>query len=145
MSESETRESICFIDSNIWLYAFVDGSGAQKSARAKQLLQTKAKSIVISSQVINEVCANLIRKGKIPETTIRQLIGAFYGKYPVVVLNEDLQIVASVLREEYSFSFWDSLIVSAALNSGAQVLYSEDMQAGQVIRGQLTVENPFQD
>jgi predicted nucleic acid-binding protein len=47
------------------------------------------------------------------------------------------------LREEYSLSFWDSLIVSAAFLAGAEIIYSEDMQDGLVIRESLQVINPF--
>ena len=48
------------------------------------------------------------------------------------------------LRERYGFSFYDSLIVAAALQAGCTRLYSEDMQHGQQIRG-LTIQNPFAD
>jgi predicted nucleic acid-binding protein len=52
-------------------------------------------------------------------------------------------LAASELREEYSLSFWDSLVVSAALLSGAEVIYSEDMQDGLVIRETLQIINPL--
>jgi len=47
------------------------------------------------------------------------------------------------VRERYGFSWYDSLIVAAALAAGCQRLYSEDMQHGQLIDGQLSVINPF--
>ena len=46
------------------------------------------------------------------------------------------------LRARYQFSFYDSLIISAALEAGCKTLYSEDLQHGQII-GQLTIVNPF--
>ncbi len=46
------------------------------------------------------------------------------------------------IQARYGFSFYDSLIVAAALESGATRLYSEDMQHGQQIEG-LSIENPF--
>ena len=52
-------------------------------------------------------------------------------------------LFASELREEYSLSFWDSLIIAAAFLSGAEILYSEDMQGGIVIRESLKIINPF--
>ena len=54
-----------------------------------------------------------------------------------------MQLNASQLRENYSLSHWDSLIVSVALHSGATQLYSEDMQDGLVLDEQLTIVNPF--
>jgi predicted nucleic acid-binding protein len=47
------------------------------------------------------------------------------------------------IAERYGFSFYDSLIISSALQSGCTVLYSEDMQHGQKIDGQLLISNPF--
>jgi len=51
---------------------------------------------------------------------------------------------ASALREQYAFSFWDSTIVSSALQAGASVLYSEDMQAGLVVENRVRIINPFE-
>jgi predicted nucleic acid-binding protein len=143
MSETENLAPLCFVDTNIWLYAFIASQDATKSTRAKQLLQENATSIVVSSQVINEVCVNLLRKGRVSETNIEQLVRSFYHKYPVVMLDEAVQVTASQLRERLSLSFWDSLIVSAALHGRATTLYTEDMQAGLIVNDQLTIHNPF--
>ncbi len=48
------------------------------------------------------------------------------------------------IRARYGFSFYDSLIVAAALESGCTRIYSEDLQHGQQIEG-LIIENPFKD
>ena len=45
-----------------------------------------------------------------------------------------MRLTASQLRREHALSYWDSLVVAAALTSEAKTLYSEDMQAGLVIR-----------
>jgi predicted nucleic acid-binding protein len=142
MSEVDISSTLFFVDTNVWLYAFITGQDAAKSARARQLLQENASSIVVSSQVINEVCVNLLRKAHVPESKVRELVRSFYQKYPVIMLDESLQLAASQLREQLSLSFWDSLIVSAALHSGAAILYTEDMQAGLVVN-ELTIHNPF--
>jgi predicted nucleic acid-binding protein len=47
------------------------------------------------------------------------------------------------IRERYSFSWYDSLIVAAALEANCDTLYSEDMQNSQVINGRLSIVNPF--
>ena len=47
------------------------------------------------------------------------------------------------LSGRYALSHWDALIVAAALLAGCDVLYSEDMQNGQVFEGKLKVDNPF--
>jgi predicted nucleic acid-binding protein len=143
MTETESVSSLCFVDTNVWLYALIAGQDGAKSAIARQLIQENATSLVVSSQVINEVCVNLLRKAHVPESTVVQLVHSYYRKYAVVLLDEPVQIAASQLREEFSLSFWDSLIVAAALHSGAAILYTEDMQDGLTVNAQLTVHNPF--
>jgi predicted nucleic acid-binding protein len=61
----------------------------------------------------------------------------------VVEFNLKILESASNLRTQYSFSFWDSLIVASALAAEANILYSEDMQDGLIISNQLTLINPF--
>jgi predicted nucleic acid-binding protein len=72
------------------------------------------------------------------------LIDSFYEKYDIVPLDQDLLIRASELREQYSLSFWDSMIVASALYAEVRVLYSEDMQNGLVVEGKLQIVSPFQ-
>ena len=143
MSETEVPSSLCFVDTNIWLYAFITGQDVGKSVTARELLDENTTNLIVSSQVINEVCVNLLKKAQVPESTVAQLILSFYRKYPVVMLDEAVQVAASGLRKRLSLSFWDSLIVAAALHSGSTILYTEDMQDGLIIGDQLTVLNPF--
>ena len=136
---------ICFIGTNIWLYAFIevdDGtSDVVKSAIARALIQKSEP--VISTQVINEVCVNLLRRANFTEGQISRLIEAFYEKCQVVELSKSVLLLASQLRRRYSLSFWDSTIVAAALSAGVSVLYSEDMQHGLLVEHQLEIRNPF--
>ena len=137
----------CFVDTNIWLYAFIETddetNGATKSAIARALIQ---KSVpVISTQVVNEVCVNLLRRANFSEEQIRRLIESFYEKYQVIELTKPILLLASQLRQRYSLSFWDSTIVSAALSAGVPVLYSEDMQHELTVEQQLQIRNPFRD
>ena len=85
----------------------------------------------------------MIKHAVMNEAEICELIGRFYARYTVHHLTEANQLNASRLREDYSLSHWDSLIISAALTGNAGILYSEDMQNGLVIDKQLTIVNPF--
>lgn len=85
---------LTFIDTNIWLYAFNDSQGAQKTRRTKQVIR-QTLQIVISSQIVNEVCNNLLRKFGASEADIRKLIGSLYRKYLVVEINRDVILQAS--------------------------------------------------
>jgi len=103
----------------------------------------RAVKPVVSTQVISEVCANLLKKAHMPEDTLAEVIASFYDAYVVVAIDQAVLLDASGLRKRHSFSYWDSLIVSAALASSCKVLYSEDMQHKLVINRRLTVLNHY--
>ncbi len=131
----------CFIDSNIWLYAFVEQGEPQKQAVAGQLLTQPA--VVVSTQIVNEVCVNLLKKAGFTEEQIGRLIRSFYRRYSVTAIDGATMLAATELRGRYSFSFWDSLVVAAALQTGCELLYTEDMQHGLLIDDRLRIVNPF--
>lgn len=142
MTEPDTKKNICLIDSNIWLYAFIETQNAGKSSIAKSVIQNKDISIVVSTQIINEVCVNLIKKANFSEEKIRELIESFYKKYGVIGIEREIFFKSSEMREQHNFSFWDSIIFTSALYAGADILYSEDMQDGFVIE-KTQIINPF--
>ncbi len=47
MSASETEAESCFIDTNIWLYAFTVGNDLEKTARAKVLIEMQSAVFVM--------------------------------------------------------------------------------------------------
>jgi predicted nucleic acid-binding protein len=63
----------------------------------------------------------------------------------VNVISLNLETVENCLkiREKYRFSWWDSLVLSSALESDCSILYSEDLQHGQVVESSLKIINPF--
>ena len=131
-----------FIDTNIWLYAFINQStDFVKQTKARTLIQNVQP--VVSVQVINEIYVNLIKKAKVTEDEISQLIESFYTNYRVIDLTQVILIRASQLRQQYSLSYWDSLIVASALIANVTEIYSEDMQHELVISNQITIINPF--
>lgn len=135
------RGKPCFVDTNIWLYAFIKSEDNDKTAIAERLI--KDHRIVASSQIVNELCVNLIKKAKLSEPEIQELITSFYKKYSVVNVSKEIMVNASILREEHRFSFWDSMVVSAALFSDVEILYTEDMHDGLIVEGNLSIVNPF--
>ena len=140
MSVDSPAEQRAFVDSNIWLYALIAKQDPAKSERAARIISLPQ---IVSVQVINEVCVNLLRKGRRSEDEIAEVIRAFLSRHHVAPLNEDVMLRAVELRRTCSFSYWDSLIVAAALSAGATVLYSEDLQHQQLVDGSLRILNPF--
>jgi predicted nucleic acid-binding protein len=132
-----------FIDSNIWLYSFIKTPEVTKYELAKLLIQNNINRISISTQVINEVSYTLHRKKLFTEKQIQDLIQSFYEFCFVQNHNQTNLTQASLLREMYHFSFWNSLIVASALEQKCTSLFSEDMHQGLVIEKQLIIVNPF--
>jgi len=98
---------------------------------------------VLSTQVIQELFVSLTQKVKnpiLPETA-KEIISDLL-RWPLVV-NDGGNILRAVdLQIKYHFSFWDSLILQAAIASKSEFLLSEDFQDGQVIES-VTILNPF--
>ena len=89
-----------------------------------------------------ELCRNRLKKSAPTEEHLRRLIGDWCPNCVLHASSQEQHLLASRLRETASFSFCDSLIVVAALDAGCSMLYSEDMQHGQVVDGRLTIINP---
>jgi predicted nucleic acid-binding protein len=141
MSAAMPQLDSCFIDSNVWIYALTIQDDPTKTQQADQLINSHT-TIAISTQVINEVCVNLLKKAAFTEAELRDIADDFFVQYTVIEIGQEIIRKASFLREQYRLSFWDGLIVASALASGATVLYSEDMHDGLTIEG-LTIANPF--
>lgn len=71
---------------------------------------------MISAQVLNEVGFNLLRKLSFTEENTISFLSSLADLYKVIPINKEIHILASSLRQKYKFSYWDSLIVAAALD-----------------------------
>ncbi len=132
-----------FIDTNVFIYLF-DETDADKRQRADTLVHESLENATgcISYQVVQEAMNIVTRKlGATPERARRLLDDVLI---PLWRINPTPSLYRRGLRVQarYGFSFYDSLIVAAALEAGCSRLYTEDMQHGQQIQ-QLTIENPF--
>ena len=129
-----------FLDSNILIYSYSNSeSGKQLIARK---LITENDSI-ISTQVLQELTNTVTRKFKFSYTDAEKAIQECYQNNDLHINTEDTIIQACRIAGQYGFSFYDSLIISAALECNCATLYSEDMQHNQRIDERLTIINPF--
>lgn len=135
--------SIHFLDTNIWLYAMITGQDAGKAQMAQHVIAASLSTLIVSTQVINEVCVNLIKHEQFTPAQTRDVILDYYARFPVIAVDQTVLVRATHLRERYTFSYWDSLIVASALIGQATRLVSEDMHDGLVVDQQLTIYNPF--
>jgi predicted nucleic acid-binding protein len=133
-----------FVDTNILIYAH-DRSTGVKHERARQLIErlwTSGQG-VLSTQVLQELCFNLQHKvaNPVPVDEIRGLIRD-YLSWEIVGNGPEAVIQALEIEVRYKTSFWDALILQAAEQCGAAVLYSEDL-AGKQSYGTVQVVNPL--
>lgn len=132
-----------FVDSNLWLYAFALRPGEEvRHERAKVLIEAPVR-YTISEQVIAEVSNNLLKKVQMQEDRLLSIIESFYVRCQVVAPDITTHRTAGRLRQAYRFSYWDSLIVAAALEADCSILYSEDMQHSLEIDSRLKILNPL--
>ncbi len=134
-----------FLDSNIFVYAF-DETDERKRGIAQALILRSLRDVtgVISHQVVQEVLNVITTKMERPVRHddavryFRTTLKPMWSVYP----SEDLLTRALEVRARYGYGFYDSLIVSAAIQGGCATLYSEDMQHDQVI-DTVRIVDPF--
>jgi predicted nucleic acid-binding protein len=98
--------------------------------------------LVLSTQVVQEFIVAAIRKLQLPPQHVREIALTLLDS-PLVVIGSPHIHAALDNAGQYKISFWDALIVAAAEASGAELLYTEDLNDGQQY-GRVKVRNPFQ-
>jgi predicted nucleic acid-binding protein len=133
-----------FFDTNVLVHLF-DDSVPEKKARAQEVLseEVEAGRAVLSTQVLQEFYVSVTRKLAEPlAPDVAEAQVEDFARLPLVRVDEAIILAAIERHRSMSFSFWDALILEAALRCGADCLLTEDLQHGQKIEG-LRVENPF--
>lgn len=134
----------CFVDTNVLVY-FRDDTEPDKQQAASEWLAFlwRERNGRISYQVLQEYYITVTQKLKpgLPKQEAREEIRAMTKWQPLSV-SESLMEAAWVVQDRYHFSWWDSLIVSAAQLLECEYLLTEDLQDDQEIEG-VTVINPF--
>jgi len=130
-----------FLDANVILYSF------SLEPREREIAEIRVQDALdgngtISFQVVQEVLNVLIRRnwadGRERLTLLQDVLVPLWTVMP----SQELYELALTTQSRYRYSFYDSLIIAAALEAGCSRLYSEDLQHGQRIEG-LTITNPF--
>ncbi len=134
-----------FLDTNIVVYTF-DAESPQKKRRAQELVEQALRTHegVVSTQVVQEFLNVATTKFAAPLalSDAQQYLHDVLAPLCTVFPSIDLFQQALGLQQETMYSFYDSLIIMGALQAGSDILYTEDLQHGQQIRG-LQILNPF--
>jgi predicted nucleic acid-binding protein len=133
-----------FVDSNVLVYAHDADAGAKQRIAADAVAKIlDARSGVLSIQVLQEFYSTVTRKlrSSVTREVARELLRG-YSSWTIQPLTAEDVVAASFLEQRHQLSFWDALIVQAAVLAGAKTLVSEDFQSGRSIGG-VVIENPF--
>jgi predicted nucleic acid-binding protein len=125
-----------FFDTNVLLYLL------SADAKADQVESLLAVGGVVSVQVLNEFVSVAFRKLKMKWPEIREILATIRAICEVIPMTVETHETGLTIAERYGFSFYDSLILSAAIQAECRVVYSEDMQDGQIVQS-VTIRNPF--
>ena len=127
-----------FFDTNVLLYLF--SADLTKAEQARAVVRDGG---VISVQVLNEFAAVARRKLGMSWSDIRLAVERLASLCDVHPLTLETHCEAVRLAERHGWHIYDALIVSSAKLADAEILYSEDLQAGQRVGRRLQIRNPF--
>ena len=132
-----------FFDTNIFIYLLTVDE-PDKQMKCRKILENLIRNrnpLVWSTQVAQELSANLIKKQNMDPIKVKSLINGFH-RFELVL--NDLTVLngAFEINAYQKFSFWDSLIISSAISSKCSYVLSEDMHHEQKIEG-VKIVNPF--
>ena len=137
-------EDKIFLDTNILVYAY-DISSGKKHDTARNIVTVlwNSRDGALSIQVLQEFFVSITKKipNPIDIKTASDIIRDFL-LWEIIDNDGELLLAAMGIQTRYLYSFWDSLIIAAAVKSGASVLLTEDLKNGQIIED-VTIKNPF--
>ena len=129
-----------FFDTNVLLYLL-----SEDTTKADRAEATIARGGVISVQVLNEFTSVASRKLQMSYPEIREVLETIRAVCKIEPLTVETHDQGLRIAERYGFSVYDAMIAASALEAGCKILYTEDLQDGQIIDSRLTVQNPFND
>jgi predicted nucleic acid-binding protein len=126
-----------FVDTNILVYANDTSAGEKHEAAKRIVADLWASGLgVLSTQVLQEFYNAVTRKvpKPLPPEEARKQVSDL-SKWELVVVDADDILDAIDIQAKHGFSFWDCLIISAAVTGDAKILMTEDLTDGQIVRG----------
>ena len=135
-----------FLDTNVLLYAIsLDPNEQRKRDRARAIID--GKNLVLSVQVLQEFLTQATRPTRSKPLLLAdamEMIDGWRRRFPIQETTLALLDSGLAIQQRHRFSHWDSMIVAAARAQGCDVLWTEDMDDGQIVDG-TRIANPFRD
>jgi len=133
-------DGAAFVDTNVFAYALDDAEPSKRDA-ARELIKDRGRDITVSTQVLLELYAVCTRKLGMSREAAAASVRTV-ALFPVISADRELILDAVALAAHAQLSIFDAAIVTAAVRGGCDTLLSEDLNAGQAVRG-VRVVNPF--
>ena len=131
-----------FLDTNVFLYAFLDQDVSKKSVAARILADSvRTASGYVSLQVVNEFCNVMVKKSRKPLAEIMEAT-RFFRHFRMADFAFSTTQRALVIRDLHGIQFYDSLMLAAAEAVGCDEILTEDLNDGQMY-GSVKAVNPF--
>lgn len=111
--------------------------------KQQKSIEIIAQNPTFCSQNLSEFANVCLRKWKMPKSKVSELLKMYIEQCEYVPLSNHMLLRSLDLVKSYDFQLFDAMVVSSALESGCQVLYSEDMHHNLLIDKQLKILNPF--
>ena len=102
-----------------------------------------SRQVFVSTQVLQEFCNVVHKKFSALEIDLETSLSEIESIFSIHDNNIETVRKANAIKKKYGYSFYDSLIIAAALECSCKTLYSEDMHHGQIIENRLKIINPF--
>ena len=133
-----------FLDTNIMIYAYDISAGEKHEIAKNHVIDFwNSRLGLISTRVLQEFFVTVTKKISKPlEVKLAKEIVNDFLEWDIVVNDSKSILEAIEIHCRYNYSFWDSLIIQAAIKGVAELLLSEDLSDGQKI-GSIMIKNPF--
>ena len=129
-----------FIDTNVFIYIQRTDEPNKTKISEKTI---DFFDCYVSTQVLNETCNILTRKYPSTKDKVKRVIQSIQKNCTVVTVTNDYPAKALDYQSKYSFSYYDALMIVAALEANCKYLISEDMQDGLIIDKKLKIINIY--
>lgn len=131
-----------FLDTNVLVYALSPGEDPRQSVARELLARQAPGAWTISTQVLGETYNVLVTRRHYPPQEALAAVRVL-SRMHVWVPGADAVLRALELAANHTLSTWDAMIVQAAIESGCDTLFTEDLQAGRRFDA-VEVVNPFE-
>ena len=130
------------LDTNVLAYAEGINGTKRRDAALALIRRLPQEATVVPVQVLGELFNVLVRKGGRSRSDARDALQSWRDTFPVAETSAEVMVLAADLATDHQLGIWDSVVLSAASQSGCRLLLSEDLQEGFTWAG-VTVVDPF--